>query len=980
MRLPQDPAEWSRVKPYVDRALDLRPDDREAWLLKLAATQPDIALVVRSMLAELEQLDAKGFLAHSPLNAANTPSRAGVQVGAYVIERAIGRGGMGEVWLARRSDGRFEGQCAIKFLDASLAAPKLADRFRREGQMLARLTHPNIARLLDAGTTDDGTPYLALEYVDGLPIDRYCDAKNLPTEARVRLFLDVIAAVAHAHSHLIVHRDLKPSNVLVTADGQVKLLDFGIAKLLSASDATDTIATNDGQTRVDEILLTPEYAAPEQMLGETLSTATDVYQLGMLLYVLLAGRHPLKTVGTRGERIRAALDGVVPRASTVADPSTAKTLRGDLDFILATSLRKNSHERYATARAFEEELLRYLNREPVLARRGATLYRVRKFIGRHRLAVGSAAVVALTLLAGIIGIAWQARVAADRAQRLQITKNFLIDVFKLNSSAQPDPLKAQQTTARELLDRAAQRIIGQLDSAPQDSEELLKILGDLHLELGLPEKSSELRAMRIGVLDKLYGPNDSRLVDPLLDYADSLYFTNSSSEGLAQVRRAGALLDAAGDTTSELRARHWHLLALYSLGKDFERAREYSAASIALYRRHPDRKAELVDALRLAGAAAAGSNNRAAALPLLLEALQIHKSIGGTESTQLQLLVNVAEIQTDLMQFDAAEVNFRHALSITKRINGDLHMESLQTNMRFGIYLRKSGRLLQAQEVLSVTQANAVQAVTEKDVYTLPTIRMELARVDLMLGDFAAAADLYRRAIDARQAVRSGDYQHANMLQNYAAALVEMGRIDDGIELATQAAVMFAKAKTPVGTTLVPIVLATAHTSVGQNREALEALDRYSDGRERLEVPVQIRVEIRRAAALADSSAADAEALLRTQLQRLGQLPQPQRFRWIEGDARIVLGRLLTRSGRADAACELLGPVMQWRAEDLSSTSALLADSQVALAECRLKQGNAREANELYRRAQAIYARHPELGAHYKKPFEDLQGTLRLSK
>jgi serine/threonine-protein kinase len=685
----------------------------------------------------------------------------------------------------------------------------------------------------------------------------------------------------------------------------------------------------------------------------------------------------LRADGTRSQKIRAALDQVVPRASSVAAPNVARALRGDLDYILATALRKNPLERYATAQAFKEELLRYLNREPVLARRGATLYRVRKFVSRHRLAVASATALAITLVGGIIGTTWQSRVAADRAQRLQITKNFLIDVFRVNSSAQPDPLKAQQTTARELLDRAAQRIVRQLDDAPQDSEELLEILGDLHLELGLAQRSAELRAMRIGVLAKLYGPNDSRLVEPLLDHADSLYFTHSSGEALTQVQRAGALLDASGDTTSPLRARHWRLLGLCSLGRDFERAREYSSASVALYRRHPDHKAELVGALRLAAAAESGSNSRAAALPLLLEALRIHESMGGTESTQLQLLVDIAEIQTDLMQLDAAEQNFRRALSVTKRVNGDLHMESLQTSMRFGIHLRKSGRLRQAQQLLSVTQANAVQAVTEKDSYTLPAIRMELARVELMLGNFADATELYRRAIAAREVARSGDYQHANMLQNHAAALVEMGRIDEGIRLATQAAAMFTKAKTPVGTTLVPIVLATAHTSAGRSREALDALVRHSDGAERLEVPVQIRVEIRRAAALAEVSAAESEALLRSQLQRLGTLPQPQRFRWIEADARMVLGRLLTQSGRADAACELLAPVVQWRTEDLSATSALLADSRVALAECRLRQGNAREAGELHRRAQAIYATHPELGVHYTRPFEDLQRDLR---
>lgn len=969
------PEEWQRISPYLDRALDLPPDTRDAWLLELRQTDPEVASLVRDLLEERERLDAKGFLAHSPLDVDELPSRVGQHIGAYVIASPIGRGGMGEVWLAKRDDGRFEGRCAIKFLNASFIAPNLADRFRREGQILGRLMHPNIARLLDAGTAD-GTPYLVLEYVDGLRIDRYCDEKQLSTEARVRLFLDVIAAVGHAHTHLIVHRDLKPSNVLVTAEGQVKLLDFGIAKLVGTGNASGNDADPDRQTRIDEAVLTPEYAAPEQLLGEALSTATDLYQLGMLLYVLLAGRLPIEPKGTRSARIRSALDGNIPLASEIADSNTAGNLRGDLDAIVAMALRKSPSDRYATAQAFKDELLRYLNHEPVQARRGAALYRARKFVGRHRLAVGAAVAIVLTLVAGIIGTTWQARVAADRAQRLQATKAFLIDVFRLNSSAQPDPLKAQQTTARELLDRAAQRITAQLDDAPHDSEELLKILGDLHLELGLAEKSAELRKLRVGLFEKLYGPDDGRTVEPLLDYADAMYFTNASPEARTSLKRAEVILDATGDTTSAVRARLLRLLALYSLGNDFEKAREYASASVALYRRHPEVKADWVEPLRLNAAAEIGSNNRAAALPLLVEALKVHESVGGTDSVRLQILVDIAQIQTDLMQLDEAETNFRQAIAITQRINGDLHVDTLQARMRFGIYLRKSGRLLEAREVLSGVEANAIRGVSEKDAYTVPAIRMELARVELMLGNFSDAAKLYQRAIAARQTVRSGDYQHANMLQNYAAALAEMGRVDESIQLATTAAEIFSKVKTPVGTTLVPIVLATAHTSAGHERQALEAIDRYSDGRDRLEVPVQIRVETRRAAALAKDSAAESETLLRVQLQRLAQLPQSQRYRWIESDTRIVLGRLLTRSGRAGPACELLEPVVQWRTQDLSPQSALLADAQVALAECQWRQGNEEIANELFGKAKAIYASHAQLGNQYRKPFDDLQKML----
>jgi serine/threonine-protein kinase len=293
---------------------------------------------------------------------------------------------MGEVWLARRSDGRFEAECAIKFLDGAVPQEKLAERFRREGRLLARLAHPNIARLLDAGATVDGKQFLALEYVDGERIDRYCDSRGLDVEDRIRLFADAVLAIAHAHSNLIVHRDLKPSNVLVTRSGAVKLLDFGIAKLIGVQPPDVDDST---RTLVEEIVLTPEYAAPEQLLGELPSPATDVYQLGMLLYVLLIGRHPLQSTGTRAHRIRAALAGYVPRASDLATGALRKKLRGDLDSILATALHADPQRRYQTAAALRDELFRYLNREPVIARHGARMYGMRKFVARHRVALAA---------------------------------------------------------------------------------------------------------------------------------------------------------------------------------------------------------------------------------------------------------------------------------------------------------------------------------------------------------------------------------------------------------------------------------------------------------------------------------------------------------------------------------------------------------------------------------------------------------------
>jgi serine/threonine protein kinase len=335
---------WREISPHLDHALELADGPRAIWLEALRAENPELAATLQKLLAESRALDSEGFLEDAPFTLLSQASLVGQALGPYTIDRLIGRGGMGEVWLASRSDGRFEGHCAIKFLAGSVTQPKLADRFHHEGRLLGRLVHPHIARLIDAGSTEEGHPYLVLEYVDGEQIDHYCESKSLSVDARVRLFLDVVSAVAHAHSHLIIHRDLKPSNVFVARDGVVKLLDFGIGKLLSTDGESGDDTT---LTRVEDVVLTPEYAAPEQLLGDAPSTATDVYQLGMLLYVLLAGRHPIPASGSRAERIKAALDGHVPRISEFVSEPGRKRLSGDLEAILSMALRKDPSERYA---------------------------------------------------------------------------------------------------------------------------------------------------------------------------------------------------------------------------------------------------------------------------------------------------------------------------------------------------------------------------------------------------------------------------------------------------------------------------------------------------------------------------------------------------------------------------------------------------------------------------------------------------------
>jgi serine/threonine-protein kinase len=423
-----DTGRWHRISPHLDRALALSPGDRDAWLALLRAEQPDLAADVESLLNEHRILSAAGFLDEGARILHGPETLEGASVGAYTLVRLLGRGGMGSVWLAARSDGRFQGQAAVKLLNAELVGRTGGERFKREGTILARLTHPHIARLVDAGVSVTGQPYLVLEHIPGRHIDQHCDERALGIDARIRLFLDVLSAVAHAHANLIVHRDLKPSNVLVTADGQVKLLDFGIAKLLE-----DDLSHHEPTlTREAGAGLTPKYAAPEQVSGGAITTATDVYALGVLLYELLTGQNPIgSAVRSAAEIMKAIVDTEPRRISAVvleggpqeriAQRAAARattpdrltrSLQGDLDTIVAKALKKNPDERYVSVAEFADDLHHYMHHQPIKARPDTFWYRAARSARRRRrsLAVAAAAVA----LVGATIAFYTVRLASER--------------------------------------------------------------------------------------------------------------------------------------------------------------------------------------------------------------------------------------------------------------------------------------------------------------------------------------------------------------------------------------------------------------------------------------------------------------------------------------------------------------------------------------------------------------------------------------
>jgi eukaryotic-like serine/threonine-protein kinase len=409
------PDQWQALSPRLDEALEMAEDERPTWFSTLRAENPTQARQLEILLEEHRALSEEGFLDERPMELPQTPGLAGQTFGVYTLVSQIGHGGMGSVWLAERNDGRFERRVAVKVLNLALMGKGGEQRFKSEGRILGRLTHPHIAALIDAGVSETGQPFLVLEYIDGDHIDRYCDQNRLDVRARVRLFLDALRAVEQAHAHLIVHRDLKPSNILVRTDGKAKLLDFGIAKLLQSDGQTGEPALTLEGGRA----LTPEYAAPEQLKGEAVTTATDVYASGVLLYVLLAGQHPAGTgPHTPASLVKAVLDTEPPRLSNIVTPAQtnressatnamrrattpdklARLLRGDLDTIVAKALKKNPQARYTSIKAFADDLQRYLRYEPITARPDAFTYRAGKFMRRHRSSVTAALLVILALM------------------------------------------------------------------------------------------------------------------------------------------------------------------------------------------------------------------------------------------------------------------------------------------------------------------------------------------------------------------------------------------------------------------------------------------------------------------------------------------------------------------------------------------------------------------------------------------------------
>lgn len=751
---------WAVIGPILDQLLDIDPGAQAARLKEIRREDGPLADEIEALLGRQFRADYDSFLSGSLPQAlmglADESGLKGQVIGGYTLDRPLGQGGMGSVWLAHRSDGLYEGNAAVKFLNLALVARGGAERFQREGNFLARLSHPHIARLIDAGVIHGGQPYLVLEYIEGEQIDRWCDAKTLSVEARVRLFLDVLAAVAHAHNNLILHRDLKPSNILVTRDGDVKLLDFGIAKLLG-DEVTPAGAT--ALTEEAGRVFTPEHAAPEQVQGQDVTTATDVYALGVLLYILLSGQHPTSVkTNTPLERLQAVVssdpeplsDAVVRNTisgnsgSSIADKRVAtpqklaRAVRGDLDNIVAKALKKNPMERYATAGAFADDLRHYLNDEPVSARADLVSYRMGKFVRRHRMSVGAAGVTLLALIAGVTGTAWQA-VAASRARDVAVAQaeradgiNRLLSVVLSEVSSTGDSF-----TSAALLTRAEQWAGKLYAPNPSLHAEILMVLGDR-----IDHTDGERALKWYEEAHELAKP----LADPALNAATACRVAVKLAHTGADVARAKQLID-----TSMV------ALAKYPIGTA-ARTRCLVSATYAAAQRgdtmagvefaeQAKREAEhepgppldrLAGPIAVLASAYTNDGRYAAAKQAHEQGIAILRESGLAESVRMATALNNAGV--NLLQAGASKdalAAFEQSLAIDRVAGTGAYSATTQAN--YAASLLQVGR---ANEAVASLDRTVLEARRQKNPVGMGRSLLLASRAHLFAGDVAGAATL----------------------------------------------------------------------------------------------------------------------------------------------------------------------------------------------------------------------------------------------
>jgi tetratricopeptide (TPR) repeat protein/tRNA A-37 threonylcarbamoyl transferase component Bud32 len=914
-------ADYARVKTVLLEVMGQPPAERARVLDRLCGADEALRAEVQSLLAQegpatgdlQPTLPASLPLADPPAERREEDAPlANRRIGPYRIERELGRGGMGAVYLAVRADDAYHKRVAIKLMGGGVPSEESRARFRSERHILAALTHPNIAALLDGGSTDGGEPYVVMEYVEGRPIDEYCRAGGLSVEARLRLFRDVCAAVQYAHGFLVVHRDIKPGNILVTPEGTPKLLDFGIAKLLDPALVPYTLAQTASSVRV----LTPAYASPEQIRGEAVTTATDVYSLGVLLYELLTGERPYTVTSERpGELEEAVLKQEPPRPSSVASRARGgrrRRLPRDLDTIVLKALRKEPAQRYASVDQLSEDVRRHLEGLPIRARPDTWRYRAGKFAGRHRLGVAVATLFVL-LLATFAGTMFvQARRIArerDAAQRERARAEqvaaFLVDIFK---ASDPAEARGETITARELLDRGAERIERELGGEPETRATLEDAIGQVYMSLGLYPEAETLLSRALESQQSLHTEESAEVADALFS--------------LGQLRRVQGDLESA-----ESLFRQALGIRRQVLGEN-----DVAVAEVL---------SDLGSVLRRTDLDAAEAAHRQA-LAIRRERLPPdHPDISDS-------INNLALVLDNMGRYAEAEPLFRELVERDRRDFGEDHPYFATTLNNLGMLLNSMGKYEEAKAM--VTRGLEIRReILGPDHPEVATSLNNLGLTAEARGDYAECARWVREAITVHQKrLAPGHPDLATSHSNLGWCLMRAGDLDGAEAALTHAVEVFrgGDGPTPIEITK-PLSFLAELEDLRGNGDAAEAAYREVLELCRAELsadhPVTTAVLVKLGTLLTRRGlAAEAEPLLREAVAARRQHRDPEHP--TVAIAESALGACLTARGRYEEAEPLLRHALETLRDGPIRSRGALGETAERLVTLYRATGRAEEA------------------------------------
>ncbi len=767
--------------------------------------------------------------------------------------RTLGVGGMGEVFLAERADAEFDQRVAIKVVFGGSLTHAVQSRLKMERQILAQLDHPNIAHLLDGGALPDGTPYIVMEYVDGIPIDAYCDSNRLDIVARLKLFQIVCAAVHYAHQNLIVHRDLKPSNILVTADGIPKLLDFGIAKLLDERQAGHhTLAV----THADFRLMTPDHASPEQVRGQAITTSSDVYVLGVLLYKLLTGTSPFVIASTRLTDIERAIcekDPPLPsqavgtdfsaetrgitEARNVSASRLRRILRGDLDNIIIMAMRKEPERRYSSSQQMASDIQRYLEGKPIIARRDTVSYRTAKFVRRHWLPVTAAVgAIALTLAFAATTYLQSLRIAAERDRvaqqrglaereraRAEEVSSFLINLFKLSD---PEENRGNLVTARELLDSGAKRLRTGLKDQPETKAALLSTVGAVYDSLGQYQEA-------LPILDESLSlqplSHDRSRINTLLEIGQARIGAGDLAGAEEPLQDALRLSQGNyGATSPETGHALWALGWLRHQQGQFGEAKDLYVRSLSILETSLASQTDVSYVLADLAKVYSREQQWTLAKQTYERALEIDRRILGDDHPRVAFDVqNLAIVAQNIGDLKLAETLYRDAIKRQELAYGDRHPQTAAAKGNYGLLLQREGRLAEAEPLLR-SALDVVLKLYGPDNYNVGYARVSLAMLLHDQGNLREAESEYRQALTVYDKSLPADHQYrASALMHFARLLVDRGKASEALALSEQSIQIWSATSPPASspTEQAHAIHAYALAHLGKPREAADELE-----------------------------------------------------------------------------------------------------------------------------------------------------------